>query len=451
MTTQANVVTFLMIGLLILTGGMEPACSAEHTVTPMTAPAFAASRLDPDTGFKVWRLGGDAGEMGQQLPHPDGNESITLLHAQHFYSRTPPSNRSETHALSAGGQGKPYAALWRLADKRLVAWVPSATPEAHIQQRQLLWDKQADNVYWFAQGNSLIRASIDFNTYQTHTEVWDTFPDFSYVTFGFGEGNFADDGQRLVLTGAARDNSGIYLQPYETIGKRALPRRKVAEQEEDFDWASTDPSGKYIVLAQYQPAEQTLVLPFEQDATANPRLLLDDVKHSDFVLDPTGASWLVYGNWRGLSAIRLADAESRHIFPRNATPDREPRAEDNASGHVARIPAMPGWVLLSRSRDGSLLQVDISGQEKPRYIGNSRHGRGPKQASSKQAAQRWGVTHEGEVTMYKREARAASSASGRYAFFVSDYHVYATPQGGYDPEPEPSRAYLNMIETTPRN
>ncbi|MBU0655786.1 MAG: class I SAM-dependent methyltransferase [Gammaproteobacteria bacterium] len=416
----------------------------------MPAPAFADFRVDPDTGFKVWRLGGNGEEMGRKLPHPDGNGSITLLHAQHFYSRTPPSNRNETHVLSAGGQGKPYAALWRLEDKQLVAWVPAATPETHIQQRQLLWDKQADNVYWFTQGNSLIRATIDFTTHKTRTEVWDTFPDFDYVTFGFGEGNFSDDGKRLVLAGSAQDTKGIYIQPYEVSRKHALPRRKVAEHEEAFDWASTDPSGKYIVLAQYRPAEKTLVIPFEQAATATPRLILDDVKHSDFVLDPGGEPWLVYGNWRGLSAIRLADAKSRSVLPRKADPDQEPRAEDNASGHVARIPAMPGWALLSRSRDGSLLQVDISGQGETRYIGNSRHGRDPKEATNKQAAQRWGVTHEGEVTMYKREARAASSASGRYAFFVSDYHVYATPEGGYDPEPEPSRAYLNLIEITPR-
>lgn len=264
MTKKPNVVALLIIGLLSLTYGIS------HATTRMAAPAFGDFKLDPDTGFKVWRLGGSATEMGQQLAHPDGNDAITLLHAQHFYSRTPPSNRSETHALSSGGQGKPYAALWRLADKRLVAWVPSASPEAHIQQRQLLWDKQADNVYWFTQGNRLLRATIDFDTYKTHTEVWDTFADFSYVTFGFGEGNFSDDGQRLVLAGAAQDGSGIYLQPYEVKDKRPLARRKVAGDEAAFDWASVDPSGQHILFAQYQPTEKTLAVPFGQAATLPP-------------------------------------------------------------------------------------------------------------------------------------------------------------------------------------
>lgn len=420
--------------LLLLTG----AGYAGKASTDLSAPPFAGFKLDPDTGFKVWRLGGSAAEMHQQCPYPDGEAAITPLHAQHFYSRTSPTNRSETHAIGSGGQGKPYAALWRLADKQLVAWVPSADPAAHIQQRQLLWDKQADNVYWFTEGKRLMRASIDFKTYQTRTEVWDTFPAFAYVTFGFGEGNFSDDGQRLVLAGAAQDGSGIYLQPYEVARKQALPWRKVADHEADFDWGSVDPTGEYVVFAQHAPQEATLVVPFVEAATAKPRTLLDDVKHSDLVLDAEQQAWWVYGNWRGLFAVRLKDAHAQRIWPE--------QGEASASGHVARIADKPGWVLLSRDQNGGLYQVDMSGKQPTRYVGNSQQGRGPRQANTKQTARPWGVTHEGEVTTYKREARAASSASGRYVFFVSDYHAHARPNGGYDPEPEPGTAFLNMIE-----
>jgi len=376
--------------------------------------------------------------MHQQCPHPDGAEAITLLHAQHFYSRTAPTNRSETHVISSGGQGKPDAALWRLADKQLVAWIPAADPAAHLQQRHLLWDRQADNVYWFTAGKRLMHASIDFKTYQTRVEVWDTFPDFAYVTLGFGEGNFSDDGKRLVLAGAAQDGSGIYLQPYEVARKHALPWRKVAATEEAFDWGSVDPNGDYIVFAQHAPQEVTLVVPFVEAATAQPRTLLDDVKHGDLVLDDQQQTWWVYGNWRGLFAVRLKDGHSRRIWPVDE--------EASASGHVARIAGKPGWVLLSRHLNGGLYQVDLSGKQSPRYVGNSQQGRGPHEANNKQAARPWGVTAEGEVTMYKREARAASSASGRYVFFVSDYHAHATAHGGYDPEPEPGTAFLNMID-----
>lgn len=430
--------------LLALVAGLLLALiSHAADISPMSPPPFAGSRVDPDTGLKVWRLGGSATEMHQQCPYPDGKDAITLLHAQHFYSRTSPANRSETHALSSGGQGKPYAALWRLADKRLVAWVPNASPEAHLQQRQLLWDKQADNVYWFTQGNQLWRASIDFANYRTRTEVWATFPDFAYVTFGFGEGNFSDDGKRLVLAGAARDSSGIYVQPYDVPNKKPLPWRKVAEDEESFDWASVDPSGEYLLFAQHAPDEATLAVPFAEAATGKPRILLEDVKHSDLVLDAAGKAWLVYGNWRGLFAVRLADAHSQRVWP----VQDDGQAKDapkgySASGHVARIPGKPGWVLLSRHQDGGLYLVDISGKQPARYVGNSRHGRGPRQAADKPAARRWGVTRDGEVTMYKREARAAASASGRYLFFVSDYHAHSR----YEPEPEPGTAFLNMIE-----
>ncbi len=406
-------------------------------------PPLAGFKLDPETSFKVWRLGGSAAEMQQQCPHPDGQDNITPLHAQHFYSRTSPTNRTETHALGSAGQHHPYAALWRLSDKRLVAWVPSAAKEADLQQRQLLWDKQADNVYWFTDSNRLMRASIDFNTDQTRVEEWARFPAFAWITFGMGEGNFSDDGKRLVLAGAAQDGSGVYIQPYEVADKRALPWRKVAANAEDdsFDWASVDPTGEYAVFAQHAPTEAMLVVPFKETATASPRVLLDDVKHSDIALDRAGIPWLVYGNWRGLFKVKLADAQTQRIWP-DAKEVAEPDASASASGHVARIAGKPGWVLMSRHQDGALYQVSLDDAGAARYVGNSHQGRGPRQAENKQSARRWGVTRDGEVTTYKREARAASSASGCYVFFVSDYHAHAS----YDPEPEPGTAYLNLIE-----
>ncbi|OQX13679.1 MAG: hypothetical protein BWK73_11575 [Thiothrix lacustris] len=398
----------------------------EQVVSPLPIPPLAGFRLDPDTGLKVWRLGGSATEMQQQHPHPEGAAVITLLHAQHFYSRTSPANRDETHALSSGGQHQPDAALWRLKDKQLVAWIPAADPAAHLQQRQLLWDKQAANVYWFTSGNRLMRASIDFDTYQTRTEVWDTFPAFDYVTFGFGEGNFSDDGKRVVLAGEATGGAGIYLQPYEVSRKQALPWRKVADEEGAVDWASVDPSGEYVVYAQHAPQEITAVVPFSEAASAKPRDLLDDVKHGDMILDDVGQAWWVYGNWRGLFAVRLANGDSKRIWPVQDTGDAEDAPPSyNASGHVARIAGKPGWVLLSRQQNGALHLVDSSGKHPARYVGNSRHG-------------------SGEVTNYKREARAASSFSGHYLFFVSDYNAHA--KRGYDPEPEPGTAYLNLIE-----
>lgn len=415
----------------------------------MPAPAFAGFRLDPDTGLKVWRLGGSAEEMGRQLAHPDGDGNITILHAQHFYSRTSPANIDETHVLGSAGQNHAYAALWRLSDKQLVAWVPGPLPEAHIQQRQLLWDRKAANVYWFTQGNQLMRATIDFKTYRVRTQVWDKFPEFAYITFGYGEGNFSDDGRRLVLTGEAKDGSGIYFQPYEVDDKQPLPRRLAGKDEEAFDWASVDPSGEYIVYAVSQPEEKTLAVPFAQAASANPRVILDDIKHCDLLLDPDGKAWLVYGNWQGLFAVNLANASSRQVWPARAKRKKEGDPANSASGHVARIAGKPGWVLLSRQRNGDLYLLDITGRQQAEYVGNSRHGRGPAHADNKQKARRWGVTADGEVTMYKREARAAASPSGRYLFFVSDYHAFATPDGGYEPEPEPSKAFLNMIERQP--
>lgn len=422
--------------------------SPAKTLAP---PAFGKFRTDPDTGFKVWRLGGSQQEMGNQCPYPEGNEAINLLHAQHFYSRTSPVNADETHVLGSAGQKHHYAALWRLADKKLVTWVPAASEPAHLQQRQLVWDRKQADVYWFTQGRQLWRASIDFKTYQVTTEKWDTFRDFAYITFGFGEGNFSDDGQRLVLAGKDNIDNAVYIQPYDITTKRRWPRRRVADHEESFDWASVDPGGHYIVFARHEPQAVTQVIPFTQAHTAEPRVLLADVKHSDLILDAGGEAWWVYGNWRGLFAVRVADAYTRRVWPvRDSGEAEEAPAGYNASGHIARIPGQPGRVLLSRYQDGGLYKIDATGKAPARYVGNSRHGHGlPYPAHDKsdpKAVRRRGVTREGEVTAYKREARAAVSPSGRHVFFVSDYHVHATDPAGYDPEPEPGEAYLNLIE-----
>lgn len=90
--------------------------------TTIPTPAFLSYQTDPDTGHKVWRLGGNGAEMGGVVNYPDGNEALGILHAQHFYSKVSPVNSAETYVLGAGGQNQPYAALWELATRRLVAW-----------------------------------------------------------------------------------------------------------------------------------------------------------------------------------------------------------------------------------------------------------------------------------------------------------------------------------------
>lgn len=410
----------------------------------MPVPEFLYYQVDPDTGNKVWRLGGTGAEMGGAVNYPDGNEALGILHAQHFYSKVSPVNSDETYVLGAGGQNQPYAALWKLATRELVAWVPAAAQEAHIEQRQLMWDQQLPNVYWYTQGNQLIRAGIDFGTYQVATEVWEQFDDYQYITLGYGEGNFSDDGQRIVITGQSATDRYLYFTPYEVMQRYKHPRRQVtSEQQPEFDWAGVDPTGQYILFNRINPDRQTIVVPFETAATAQPEVVYEHMKHSDFVIDRQGEVWIVYGNWQGLFASRLADGFDKRVWPAGEHVSKQ----DNItmSGHVARVKAIPGRVLVSRHHDGGLYFMDIDQPGESIYAGNSRHGRSPAGLAEQQIRQR-GVDTNGEVTFYKREPRGAVSASGRYVFFTSDYQAYLHSGRGYDPEPEWCRAYLNMIE-----
>jgi len=410
----------------------------------MSVPAFLNHETDPDTGHKVWRLGGSGAEMGGTLNYPDGNGALGILHGQHFYSKVSPVNSNESYILGAGGQNQPYAALWELATRRLVAWVPAAAKESHVEQRQLMWDAKLPNVYWYTQGNQLMRASIDFNSYRVTKEVWDQFDDYEYITIGYGEGNFSDDGERLVITGKSSRNEYLYFTPYQVNSRQKLPRRQVTSPEQpEFDWAGVDPTGQYILFNRENPGRQTVVVPFDQAASAQPRVVYEHMKHSDFVIDRAGEVWIVYGNWKGLFASKLSDGEDRRVWPAGAGIDESYKL--TASGHVARVKSVPGQVLVSRHYDGGLYFMDIDRPGYSEYLGNSRHGRSPESMSEIQISYQ-GVDANGEVTFYKREPRGAVSASGRYVFFTADYQAYLKSGEGYDPEPEWCKAYLNMIE-----
>jgi len=435
---------WLVVGLLIGASGAAAAAtsSGERAVAytkVRKAPPYEGFFTDPDTGFRVWRLGGSQQEMGSRLPYPDGNEALGILHGQHFYSKTSPVNRDETLVLGSGGQNQPYAALWSLKQHRLLAWVPGPQQEAHVQQRQLLWDRHDPLVYWFTEGDQLMRARIEPRTFKVRVARWDRFPEYRYVTFGYGEGNFSDDGRRIVLMGPDQKSGFTFMQPYEVEQKKVLPRRQLtSETQPEVDWAGVDPTGRYILFDQSVPVRRTVVVSFAKAATDVPMVIYEHAKHSDFVVDRQGEAWIVYGNWQGLFASRLSDGTDRKVWP----VDNGGNVPFSVSGHVARVAGQAGMVLVSRNVDGGLYLVDIDEPARVRYVGNSRQGRKPEQARDPDAV--WGVDTEGEVTFYKREPRGAVSRSGKYVFFTGDYQVYLP--SGYDPEPEWCRAYLNMIE-----
>ena len=118
----------------------------------------------------------------------------------------------------------------------------------------------------------------------------------------------------------------------------------------------------------------------------------------------------------------------------------------SASGHISRLSSLPGFVLVSRNIDGGLYYLNIDRPSVTHYVGNSHHGkRLSTDVASKTAL---GVDINGEMVAtngkqdYLREPRASASSSGRYIFFVSDYHIH---ENNYAAKPE-LMAYLNMID-----
>ena len=440
--------------------------------TSMTGPNYLASKIDPDTNLPVYRLGGEPYEMGVTeftLPSGNGgsNEALSEGHGQHFYSRTNPVNKNETFALGkAGGRGG-GAALWNLSSKNLVAWVPTGANfscASCVFQRQLLWDKLQSNVYWYVDHNQLMRAEIDFNTFQVNTTIWKTFDDFDLITFGEGEGDFSDDGKRIVLIGSQTESnessSGHTIIAY-TLGNHeaALENIETRATDTELDWAAIDPTGEYVVLNDADVA--TYVLPY--DLTGQPRLLYNNTKHSDFVVDSRGESWIVYGNYQGIFASKISEPLLKQVWPVSAVlsvdvesgvnPNYQDNAENTtASGHISRVSGLPGVVLISRNIDGGLYFLNIDNPAGIVYAGNTRHGRRTEGSPNDSIADlKWGVDYYGEIIGTKaREPRGSASSSGKYLFFVSDYFIYGSnykPNPVSEPDYEPSvKAFLNMIE-----
>ena len=453
--------TFVSTGHSITVSGQYPFLPPpvryplHKTPSEMTAPAFLKSKKDPDTQYRVWRLGGSASEMGNVVKHPNGNRRITITHAQHYYSSTTPTNKDETYALSSGGKGTAYAALWRLSDKRLVAWLPTGSNTNDPQQRQLLWDKSEKNVYWYVDKNKLMRARIDFQSYTTEVKLWDLFTDYDSISFGQGDGDFSENGERIVIVGASKKQAKTFtILSYLVVRKKVIASMIIPfTGKQTLDMAVVDPTGQYIVFNWPEKGRSTWVLPFDQKT--KPRKLYSHIKHSDIVVDKKGQPWLVFGNWQGVFATQLSKPVLKRVWPTFVSVG-DPENFDGskkvspiieiASGHISQVSSLPGFVLVSRNTDGGFYYLNIDEPGKTYYLGNSHHGK--RHSTDVFSKKQLGVDTNGEIVNaygkqdYLREPRASASQSGRYIFFVSDYHIH---NNNYASKPE-LKAYLNMID-----
>ncbi len=433
----------------------------------MLIPSFQNYQVDSNTSKKVWRLGGTQTEMNAAKTYPNGINSIQSLHAQHFYSRSPVTNKDETLAIGNSANRSGYAPLWRLSDKKLVNWIPassysdsdsSATSSRTYHEKQILWDKTTNNVYWYIKNNQLFRNTINLTNFAVTSTLYDTFSNYNYITFGNGEGNFSDDGNKIIIIGIYSNNADSYIIPYTISSKNKGTTKLVSGNASgaSMDWASVDPTGEFIVFntpTGTNPAS-TWVVPFS-NILGTPRLLYTDTKHSDFTIDKNGVPWIVLGNWKGVVAINLSSSLMKRVWPTSETnsagdgniqfgSDPIDSIRTTASGHISRVSGRPGMVLVSRHMDGGLYLINIDKSQESIYVGNSRHGL-PYKPSYAPSIEAWGIDSAGEPDgheSYKREPRGNASSSGRYIFFVSDYHAYGNT---YDTEP-PMTAFLNMIE-----
>jgi hypothetical protein len=218
-------------------------------------------------------------------------------------------------------------------------------------------------------------------------------------------------------------------------------------RKDDADWASVDPSGKFVAYARMSSDSQAMESVLFDDLSSKPVHLFKKSKHCTFFLDNSGRSWLSWGDWRGVFIVHLESGKTKKIWPNCVdNPGELNPPHQMATGHISRVANLPSVLLVSRITNGDIFFINA---DKPGYsvlVGNAHYGKlPPKEFDTVQNAKPYGINASGEVTNYYREARASASRSGRYVFFTSDYRVWGQDYGDYNPEP-PLRAFLNVIE-----
>lgn len=265
-----------------------------------------------------------------------------------------------------------------------------------------IWSNRDPDLIYGVEANSFVRLTVSSRNQQTMR----TFPNYSRVYIGGGEGNVSDDDRYVVLIGKAP--SAVDILVYDIPDDRVVSTRRFEGYTGpwgDIDSAVISRSGKYVVLGVSKP-ERGYDL-YDSKSMAFLRRLVDNQRsHADIGYTTEGHEVLVTQASRdtAMSSIRLADGVQR----------QEVAGELMAwNQHTScRNNLRPGWCYVGTSYQDAntsaymyrqIFAIKLDGTGKVQRFA-------PNPFADKPADEE-----------YMRESHAVPSRDGRLVLFASDW------------------------------
>ncbi len=144
-----------------------------------------------------------------------------------------------------------------------------------------------------------------------------TFPEYSMVYIGGGEGNLSEDDRYVALIG--RRSGGVDVLVYDQVANQVVSLRQFngfTGPYGDIDNATMSPSGAYVVLGMNVGGTGRYYDVYDRQTMTFQRRLTDGISHADIGYDSQGYEVLVTqtGN-PAITSVRLADGVPRVELP----------------------------------------------------------------------------------------------------------------------------------------
>ena len=256
----------------------------------LSRPAYLQPTSLPGLGTSIIRIS-DAATFGSGQRY-----------YRHYYSKQQPWNSDGTKLILSHNSSRVY-----FLDGRTFAyqWTAINVPEYPK------WSNSNPDLMFGVSGVTFVKYTPSTGTKQTLK----TFPEFSQMWLGVGEGNLSNDDRYAPLVGETSTGRTVVI--YDTVNNVEVSRKSFSGS--GMDWASMSPSGQYVVVnnATYEVYDRNMNFLRSLNVYAG--------GHADMGYDTAGNEVMVSAHFEGgrgviTTTTRLATNVVREELPGSGQP-----------------------------------------------------------------------------------------------------------------------------------
>ena len=256
----------------------------------LSRPAYLQPTSLPGLGTSIMRIS-DATTFGSGQRY-----------YRHYYSKQQPWNSDGTRLILSHDSSRVY-----FLNGQTFAYQSTVTNAPEYPK----WSNTNPDLMFGVSGVSFVKYTPSTGTKQ----ILKTFPEFSEMWLGVGEGNLSNDDRYAPLVGVSGSNWVVVV--YDTLNNVEVSRKSFPAGS--MDWASMSPSGQYVIVntANYEVYDKQFNFIRNLDAYAG--------GHADMGYDSAGNEVIVYGQFVGgqgvlIQTTRLADNFRSTMLPGSSEP-----------------------------------------------------------------------------------------------------------------------------------